>query len=40
MGVRAKARRLKSKEPNLGLIIVDYLQLMSTRATAESRRRR
>src|SRR6184192_3593991 len=30
MGIRAKARRLKSKEPDLGLIIVDYLQLMSS----------
>ncbi len=37
MGVRAKARRLKSKEPNLGLIVVDYLQLMSSDARAENR---
>src|SRR3954454_5671159 len=37
MCVRAKARRLKSKEPNLGLIIVDYLQLMSSDARAENR---
>ncbi len=37
MEVRSKARRLKSKEPNLGLIIVDYLQLMTSGATAENR---
>jgi replicative DNA helicase len=29
MELRSKARRLKSREPNLGLIVVDYLQLMS-----------
>ncbi len=28
MEVRSKARRLKSKNPNLGLIIIDYLQMM------------
>jgi replicative DNA helicase len=37
MEVRSKARRLKSKEPALGLIIVDYLQLMTSGATAENR---
>ncbi len=37
MEVRSKARRLKSREPNLGLIIVDYLQLMTSGATAENR---
>jgi replicative DNA helicase len=26
--IRAKARRLKAREPNLGLIVVDYLQLL------------
>src|SRR5262249_50821536 len=26
--LRAKARRLKQREPNLGLLVVDYLQLM------------
>ncbi len=36
MDIRAKARRLKSKVP-LGLVIVDYLQLMSGRSTAENR---
>ncbi len=29
MAIRAKARRLKSRVGNLGLVIVDYLQLMS-----------
>jgi replicative DNA helicase len=37
MEMRAKARRLKAREGGLGLIIVDYLQLMSSRATAENR---
>ena len=30
MELRSKARRLKSREPKLGLIIVDYLQLMTS----------
>ncbi len=37
MEIRSKARRLKIKEPNLGLVLVDYLQLMSANDTAESR---
>ena len=37
MELRSKARRLKSREPKLGLIIVDYLQLMTSGATAENR---
>jgi replicative DNA helicase len=37
MEVRSKARRLKSREPRLGLIIVDYLQLMTSGATVENR---
>src|SRR5256885_120210 len=37
MEIRSKARRLKSREPNLGLIVVDYLQLMTPRASAENR---
>jgi len=37
MEVRAKARRLKSKDDGLGLIIIDYLQLMSGRSSAENR---
>ena len=30
MDIRSKSRRLKSQHPNLGLIIVDYLQLMTS----------
>jgi replicative DNA helicase len=37
MEVRSKARRLKSKEPALGLVIVDYLQLMTAGAAIEHR---
>jgi replicative DNA helicase len=37
MELRSKARRLKSREPSLGLIVVDYLQLMTSGATAENR---
>jgi replicative DNA helicase len=37
MEIRAKARRLKTQEPNLGLIIVDYLQLMTSGASVENR---
>jgi replicative DNA helicase len=37
MELRSKARRLKSREPALGLIIVDYIQLMSTGSTVENR---
>src|SRR5690606_22659079 len=37
MEIRAKARRLKSKVGDLGLIVVDYLQLMTGRSNAESR---
>ena len=37
MEVRSKARRLKSREPSLGLIIVDYLQLMTSGASVENR---
>jgi replicative DNA helicase len=36
MDVRAKARRLKASE-NLGLVVIDYLQLMSGRHSAENR---
>jgi len=35
--VRSKARRLKSNQPSLGLIIVDYLQLMTSGSDAENR---
>jgi replicative DNA helicase len=37
MELRSKARRLKSREPHLGLIIVDYLQLMTSGSTVENR---
>ena len=37
MELRSKARRLKSREPSLGLILVDYLQLMTSGATVENR---
>jgi replicative DNA helicase len=37
MEVRAKARRLKSSETGLGLIVIDYLQLMTGRSSAENR---
>lgn len=37
MEIRAKARRLKSKIGDLGLIVVDYLQLMSGRGRVENR---
>jgi replicative DNA helicase len=37
MEVRAKARRLKSRLGNLGLVVIDYLQLMSGRNSAENR---
>ena len=36
MSIRAKARRLKM-DKNLGLVIIDYLQLMKGRASAERR---
>jgi replicative DNA helicase len=37
MEIRSKARRLKTREPKLGLIIVDYLQLMTSGASIENR---
>jgi replicative DNA helicase len=37
MEIRSKARRLKSRVGDLGLVVVDYLQLMTGRSTAESR---
>jgi replicative DNA helicase len=37
MEIRSKARRLKSRESGLGLIIVDYLQLMTSGSNVESR---
>jgi replicative DNA helicase len=37
MEIRAKARRLQSRTGPLGLIVIDYLQLMTGRSTAENR---
>src|SRR5213594_1262913 len=37
MEIRSKARRLKSREPDLALILVDYLQVMTSGTTAENR---
>src|SRR5437867_8630620 len=37
MEIRSKARRLKMREPSLGLVIVDYLQLMTSGSSAENR---
>jgi replicative DNA helicase len=37
MELRSKARRLKSREPRLGLVIVDYLQLMTSGSNPENR---
>lgn len=35
--MRAKARRLKAEQPELGLLIVDYIQLMQSSQRAENR---
>ncbi|MEO6989627.1 MAG: DnaB-like helicase C-terminal domain-containing protein, partial [Aquihabitans sp.] len=37
MEIRSKARRLQSKVGQLGLIVVDYIQLMSGNSRAENR---
>ena len=37
MDIRSKARRLKSQNPQLGLIVVDYLQLMTSGQSVENR---
>ena len=37
MEIRSKARRLKSQVGDLGLVVVDYLQLMTGRTGAENR---
>jgi replicative DNA helicase len=37
MEIRSKSRRLKAREPKLGLIVIDYLQLMSSGANVENR---
>jgi replicative DNA helicase len=35
--IRGKARRLKAREPGLGMIMIDYLQLMTSGTNAENR---
>jgi replicative DNA helicase len=37
MEIRSKARRLKSRHPDLGLLIIDYMQLMTSGLNAENR---
>jgi replicative DNA helicase len=37
MEIRSKARRLKARVGDIGLVVVDYLQLMTGRSNAESR---
>ena len=37
MEIRSKLRRLKSQQPALGLVIIDYLQLMTSGTNVESR---
>jgi len=37
MDIRARARRIKQQNGDLGVIIIDYLQLMSSRGRAENR---
>src|SRR5580704_2461937 len=35
--IRGKARRLKAQQPELGLILIDYLQLMTSGSNSENR---
>ncbi len=37
MDIRARARRIKQQNGDLGVIIIDYLQLMTSRSRAENR---
>jgi replicative DNA helicase len=37
MDVRARARRIKQQNGDIGVVIIDYLQLMSSRGRAENR---
>jgi replicative DNA helicase len=37
MDIRARARRLKKSEGDLGIVVIDYLQLMTGRTKAENR---
>ena len=38
MEIRSKLRRLKMREPELGLVVVDYLQLMTAPGAARESR--
>jgi len=37
MDIRARARRLKKQHGDLGIVLIDYLQLMTSRSNAENR---
>jgi replicative DNA helicase len=37
MEIRSKSRRLKSRHPDLGMIVIDYLQLMTSGGSVENR---
>jgi len=37
MDIRARARRIKKQHGELGVIVIDYLQLMTSRSSAENR---
>lgn len=37
LDIRAKARRIRQRDPNLGLVVVDYLQLLEGGEKAEAR---
>jgi replicative DNA helicase len=37
MDIRARARRLKKQQGDLGVVLIDYLQLMTGRSRAENR---
>jgi replicative DNA helicase len=37
MDIRARARRIRKQHGELGLIVIDYLQLMTSRSSAENR---
>lgn len=37
MDIRARARRIKKQHGDLGIIVIDYLQLMTSRGSAENR---
>ncbi|NNN02780.1 MAG: replicative DNA helicase [Acidimicrobiaceae bacterium] len=37
MDIRSRARRIKQQQGDLGVIVIDYLQLMSSRSRAENR---